>query len=66
MRTVLLAALPGVGFAAVLVRATLLCTMGGGLYLALAWLFGIREFEKFERMLLRRVRWRRRGSPVTV
>ena len=38
----------------------------GGLYLALAWLLGIREFERFERMLLRRLRWRRRGAPVAV
>jgi putative peptidoglycan lipid II flippase len=66
LRALLLAALPGVGFAAVLARATLLCAMGGGLYLALAWLFGIREFERFERMLLRRVRWRRRGMPAAV
>ncbi len=49
LRAVLLAALPGVGLLAVLVRATLLCAVGGGIYLALAWLFGIREFERFER-----------------
>ncbi len=66
LRTVLLAALPGVGFLTILVRATVLCAVGGGIYLALAWLFGIREFERFERMLLRRVRWRRRGATATV
>jgi hypothetical protein len=27
---------------------------------------GIREFDRFERMLLRRVRWRRRGATATV
>jgi hypothetical protein len=27
---------------------------------------GIREFERFEQMLLRRVRWRRRGATATV
>jgi hypothetical protein len=64
--TALLAALPGAGFVAVLMRATVLCATGGGLYLALAWLFGIREFERFERMLLRRVRWRRRAAPAAV
>ncbi len=66
LRTALLAALPGVGFLPVLVRATVLCAVGGGLYLAPAWLLGVREFERFERMLLRRVRWRRRGAAGSV
>lgn len=39
----------------ILVRATVLCTVGSAIYLALARLFGIRELERFERMLLRRL-----------
>jgi hypothetical protein len=43
----------------ILARATVLCVVGGGICLALARLFGIRELVSFERMLLRRLRlWR--------
>jgi hypothetical protein len=42
----------------ILVRATMLCTVGSAIYLALARLFGIRELARFERMLLRRLRCR--------
>ena len=57
----LLAALPGTGFLHVIVRAIVLCVAGGGIYVMLAQLFGIRELAKFERMLMRRLRWRRAG-----
>ena len=49
---------------AILVRATVLCAAGGAIYLALARLFGIRELEKFERMLLRRLKFRRPRAGV--
>jgi peptidoglycan biosynthesis protein MviN/MurJ (putative lipid II flippase) len=51
--------LPGTEITVILVRATVLCVVGGGIYLALARLFGIRELASFERMLLRRLRLRR-------
>ena len=54
-----LQSLPGTDLAAIFVRATVLCAIGGGIYLALAQLFGIRELATFERMLLRRLKLRR-------
>jgi putative peptidoglycan lipid II flippase len=59
VRVLLLKSLPGADIAVILVRATALCVVGGGVYLALARLFGIRELARFERMLLRRLRLRR-------
>jgi putative peptidoglycan lipid II flippase len=56
LRVLLLKSLPGTDFIVILVRATVLCIVGGGIYLALARLFGIRELARFERMLLRRLR----------
>ena len=56
LRAALLGWLPGTNLVAILVRAAVLCAVGGGVYLALARLFGIRELEKFERMLLRRLK----------
>jgi hypothetical protein len=44
---------------AIFLRATVLCAIGGGVYLSLAQLFGIRELATFERMLLRRLKLRR-------
>ncbi len=61
LRVALVAALPGTGVVHILVRATVLCTVGGGIYLALAQLFGVRELARFERMLMRRLKWRRPG-----
>jgi putative peptidoglycan lipid II flippase len=58
VRMALLRSLPGVDLPVILVRATVLCTAGSAIYLALARLFGIRELERFERMLLRRLRFR--------
>jgi hypothetical protein len=48
-----------VGLPAIFLRATVLCAVGGGTYLALAQLFGIRELATFERMVLRRLKLRR-------
>jgi putative peptidoglycan lipid II flippase len=58
VRTALLRSLPGVDLPVILMRATVLCTVGSAIYLALARLFGIRELERFERMLLRRLKFR--------
>jgi putative peptidoglycan lipid II flippase len=59
VRTLLLEFLPGMHLAVILLRATVVCAVGLGIYLVLAQYFGIREFAKFERMLLRRLRLRR-------
>jgi putative peptidoglycan lipid II flippase len=59
VRAALLQSLPGTDLAAILLRAAALCAVGGGAYLALAQLFGIRELATFERMLLRRLKLRR-------
>ena len=59
VRFALLQWLPGPSLSAIFPRATVLCAIGSGLYLALAQLFGIRELETFERMLLRRLKLRR-------
>jgi putative peptidoglycan lipid II flippase len=59
VRAALLQSLPAVTLPAIFLRATVLCAIGGGVYLALAQLFGIRELATFERMLLRRLKLRR-------
>jgi putative peptidoglycan lipid II flippase len=59
MRVFLVESLPGSEITVILARATVLCAVGGGIYLALARLFGIRELARFERMLVRRLRLRR-------
>jgi putative peptidoglycan lipid II flippase len=55
IRSLLLQFLPGMQIAVILTRATVLCGVGIGVYLALAQLFGIRELDKLRRMLLRRL-----------
>ena len=57
-----LALWPGVELGAVLLRATTLCLLGVSLYAGLARLFGVREIAEIETLLLRRLRFRRRGS----
>jgi hypothetical protein len=59
VRFALLQSLPGLSLPAIFLRATVLCAIGSGIYLALAQLFGIRELATFERMLLRRLKLRR-------
>jgi putative peptidoglycan lipid II flippase len=59
VRAFLVKLLPGTGIVEILVRGTVLCAGGTGLYLVLARLFGIRELAKFERMLVRRLKIRR-------
>jgi putative peptidoglycan lipid II flippase len=51
--------LPGVHFATILLRATLLCTFGIAAYAILARLFGVREVARFEDIALHRLRLRR-------
>jgi putative peptidoglycan lipid II flippase len=53
VRFALLKWLPGVSLPAIFLRAAVLCAIGGGVYIVLAQLFGIRELATFERMLLR-------------
>ena len=59
VRFALLQSVPGVSLPAIFLRATVLCAIGSGVYLALAQLFGIHELVTFERMLLRRLTLRR-------
>ncbi len=60
VRDLLFQLLPGMHVVTILIRATLLCTVGIGIYLALAQLFGISELASLERLLLRRLGPRRR------
>lgn len=55
VRNQLLQFLPGMHVAVAFTRATVLCGVGIGIYLALARLFGIRELGRLQRLLLRRV-----------
>jgi putative peptidoglycan lipid II flippase len=60
-RALLLQFLPGMHFTVLIVRATVLCAIGSGTYLALARLFGIGELDKLERILLRKLKsWQSR------
>lgn len=57
-RVLLLQFLPGLHLATILMRATALCVLGIGIYVALARLFGVHEVAEIERMLLRRIKLR--------
>jgi putative peptidoglycan lipid II flippase len=59
VRVWLLQFLSGTYLPSVLTRATVLCTVGLGIYFAMDRLFGIRELARLERMLLRRLGLRR-------
>jgi putative peptidoglycan lipid II flippase len=59
LRALLLQFLPGMHLALILIRATVLCSLGLGIYFALAQFFGIGELARFERLLLRRLRLRK-------
>jgi putative peptidoglycan lipid II flippase len=59
-RILLLQFLPGMGLTALVLRAAMLCAIGLGIYLVCARCFGIDELAKLERMLLRKLRFRRR------
>ncbi len=59
VRELLFQFLPGMHVAVLLTRATVLCAVGIGVYLALARLFGIRELASLQRLLLRRLGSRR-------
>jgi hypothetical protein len=59
VRVLLLQLLPGMHLAVILMRTIVLCSVGLGIYLALARFLGIRELAKFERLLLSRFRLRR-------
>ncbi|HLN08428.1 MAG TPA: lipid II flippase MurJ, partial [Xanthobacteraceae bacterium] len=55
LRVLLLQFLPGMQLAVILTRATVLCSVGVGIYLAVARLLGIGELARLERLLLRRL-----------
>ena len=55
-RALLLHLLPGMHLAAIVLRATVLCTTGIAVYAALARLFGLRELVEMEGILLRKLR----------
>ena len=56
IRALLLHLFPGMHLAAIVLRATVLCTLGIAIYAALARLFGLRELVEMEGILLRRLR----------
>ena len=60
-RVLLLQFLPGLHLATILMRATALCVLGIGIYVALARLFGVHEVTEIEGMLLRRLKLRRQA-----
>jgi putative peptidoglycan lipid II flippase len=61
VRLLLLQLLPGMDLTVLIVRATVLCAIGVGIYLACARFFGIDELAKLERILLRKFKFRQRG-----
>lgn len=56
LRTLVLPFLPGVEIFALLARAMLLCAVGMGIYVVLAWLLGVAEIGELWRMMLRRIK----------
>jgi len=60
VRVLLLQFLPGMGLTLLIVRATMLDAIGLGIYLACARCLGVDELAKLERMLWRKLEFRRR------
>ena len=58
VRVLLVQFLPGMGLTVLVVRASMLCAVGLGIYLACARCFGVDELAKLERMLLRKLKFR--------
>ncbi len=56
LRSLLLQLLPGLSFAAIVLRSVLLCVFGTGLYLILVRFFAVRELAEIEAMSLRRLK----------
>jgi putative peptidoglycan lipid II flippase len=63
VRASLLQFLPGIHLAVILLRATVLCAVGIGIYLALTRLFGIHELGRLQRIVSRRL-VSRRALPI--
>jgi putative peptidoglycan lipid II flippase len=59
VRLLLLQFLPGMDLMVLIGRATVLCAIGLGIYLACARFFGIDELGKLERILLRKLKFQR-------
>jgi putative peptidoglycan lipid II flippase len=51
--------LPGMHLGVMLMRASILCVIGVGIYLGLAQLFGISELAELKRLVMRRLRFQR-------
>jgi putative peptidoglycan lipid II flippase len=60
VRALLMQFLPGVQLTVLLLRMTFLCSVGTGIYLALARLLGVSELAKIQAMLLPKLGWGRR------
>jgi len=58
LRAQLLELVPGVQFTAILIRATALCAVGIGIYVAVARILGVRELVDIEDILLRKFKLR--------
>jgi putative peptidoglycan lipid II flippase len=58
VRAQLLALFPGVHLTAILIRVTVLCTVGISTYVALARILGVRELIEMELILLRKLKLR--------
>ena len=58
LRAQLLELVPGVLLSAILIRATVLCGVGIGIYVTLARILGVRELTEIEGMLLRKLKLR--------
>lgn len=56
LRSLMLPFLPGMEILILLARAALLCAVGTGIYVLLAWLLGVAEIGELWRMILRRIR----------
>ena len=59
-RAHLLQFLPGMHLGPILMRATVLCALGGGIYVIVAWLLGMHEITEIADMLLHKLGLRRR------
>jgi putative peptidoglycan lipid II flippase len=61
VRALLLQFLPGMQLAVLIVRAAVLCALGGGIYLGLARILGVGELAEFECIVLRKLGFRQSG-----
>jgi len=55
LRSLLMHAMPGTNLPAVIMRTVILCAFGLGIYFFVARILGVREMDRLERLLLRRL-----------